>query len=101
MRTIVPAVKPQCAYYEMYGWQGMKDARMIPLPMQKKRVCSLVTDGKRNDIGTTMEAYAAAHLGQVDVQGALCKLRRSTGDCLTVNGYLGFRRYLAAAGDLR
>ena len=21
---IVPAVKPQCAYYEMYGWQGMK-----------------------------------------------------------------------------
>src|SRR5574344_1324248 len=21
---IVPAVKPQAAYYEMYGWQGMK-----------------------------------------------------------------------------
>ena len=21
---IVPAVKPQCAYYEMYGWQGVK-----------------------------------------------------------------------------
>ena len=21
---VVPAIKPQCAYYEMYGWQGMK-----------------------------------------------------------------------------
>ena len=23
---IVPAVKPQCAYYEMYGWQGGQNA---------------------------------------------------------------------------
>jgi len=24
LHDIVPAVKPQCAYYEQYGWQGMK-----------------------------------------------------------------------------
>ncbi len=29
----------------------------------------VITDGKRNDIGSTMEAYAAAHLGEVEVAG--------------------------------
>lgn len=29
----------------------------------------VITDGKRNDIGTTMEAYATAHLGKTDVFG--------------------------------
>ena len=32
---VVPAVKPQCAFYERFGWQGMK-----PLPMPRKRACS-------------------------------------------------------------
>lgn len=36
---VVPAVKPQCAFYERFGWQGMK-ARLKPLPMPRKRVCS-------------------------------------------------------------
>ena len=65
---IVPAVKPQCAYYEMYGWQGMK-ALHDTIAYAKEKGMFVVTDGKRNDIGTTMEAYAVAHLGQVDVQG--------------------------------
>ncbi|MGL4791280.1 MAG: orotidine-5'-phosphate decarboxylase, partial [Anaerotignaceae bacterium] len=42
---------------------------------------------KRNDIGTTMEAYAVAHLGEVDVNNQ--KIAPFLGDCLTVNGYLG------------
>lgn len=37
---IVPAVKPQCAYYEMYGWQGVKTLQRIPLPMRAKKGCS-------------------------------------------------------------
>lgn len=47
----------------------------------------VITDGKRNDIGTTMEAYAAAHLGTVLVEDELCV--PFGGDALTVNGYLG------------
>lgn len=83
---IVPAVKPQCAYYEMYGWQGVKTlAETMEYARQKGMF--VITDGKRNDIGTTMEAYAAGHLGQVDVNGEA--VTPFAGDALTVNGYLG------------
>lgn len=37
---IVPAVKPQAAYYEMYGWQGVK-ALCDTIAYAKSRVCSL------------------------------------------------------------
>lgn len=83
---IVPAVKPQCAYYEMYGWQGMK-ALHDTIAYAKEKGMFVITDGKRNDIGTTMEAYATAHLGKVDVEGTL--QTPFDGDSLTVNGYLG------------
>lgn len=83
---IVPAVKPQCAYYEMYGWQGMKTLRGT-ISYAKAKGMYVITDGKRNDIGTTMEAYAAAHLGETDIDGE--KYTAFGGDALTVNGYLG------------
>ena len=83
---IVPAVKPQCAYYEMYGWQGVK-ALYETVQYAKDKGLFVITDGKRNDIGTTMEAYAAAHLGTVTVNGA--DITPFDGDVLTVNGYLG------------
>jgi orotidine-5'-phosphate decarboxylase len=47
----------------------------------------VITDGKRNDIGATMEAYAAAHLGTVKVGDNICEPFGA--DALTVNGYLG------------
>lgn len=83
---IVPAVKPQCAYYEMYGWQGVK-ALYETVQYAKEKGLFVITDGKRNDIGTTMEAYAAAHLGTVTVNGT--DITPFDGDALTVNGYLG------------
>ena len=83
---IVPAVKPQCAYYEMYGWQGMKALRDT-IAYAKEKGMFVITDGKRNDIGTTMEAYAAAHLGKIEVEGT--QFAPFDGDSLTVNGYLG------------
>lgn len=83
---IVPAVKPQCAYYEMYGWQGVK-ALHDTIAYAKQKGMFVITDGKRNDIGTTMQAYAAAHLGTVEVEGDVCT--PFGGDALTVNGYLG------------
>ena len=83
---IVPAVKPQCADYELYGWPGVK-ALHDTIAYAKEKGLFGITDGKRNDIGATMTAYAAAHLGQVPVEGEL--VSPFGADALTVNGYLG------------
>ena len=69
---IVPAVKPQCAYYEMYGWQGVR-ALYETITYAKSKGLFVITDGKRNDIGSTMEAYAAAHLGRVKLGQKECE----------------------------
>ena len=83
---IVPAVKPQAAYYEMYGPAGVKTLYKTQEYARRKGMY-VITDGKRNDIGTTMEAYAVAHLGKVKVgENEFCPF---LGDALTVNGYLG------------
>ncbi len=83
---IVPAVKPQAAYYEMYGWQGVK-ALHETIEYAQKKGMFVIVDGKRNDIGATMEAYTNAYLGSADVDG---KAFEGFGaDALTVNGYLG------------
>ena len=83
---IVPAIKPQAAYYEMYGWYGMK-AFAETITYAQEKGMYVIIDGKRNDIGSTMEAYAAAHLGTVDLDGQIAT--PFGGDALTVNGYLG------------
>lgn len=83
---IVPAVKPQAAYYEMYGWQGVR-ALTETIAYAKSKGMFVITDGKRNDIGTTMEAYATAHLGVTDFDGT--EAAAFGADALTVNGYLG------------
>lgn len=83
---IVPAVKPQAAYYEMYGWQGVRTLTET-IAYAKSKGMFVITDGKRNDIGTTMEAYATAHLGVTDVDGT--EAAAFGADALTVNGYLG------------
>ena len=86
LSDIVPAVKPQAAYYEMYGWQGMR-ALQETIAYAKEKGLFVITDGKRNDIGATMEAYAAAHLGRTSVEGESFEAFGT--DALTVNGYLG------------
>ena len=83
---IVPAVKLQAAYYEMYGHHGVKTMERT-IRYAKLRGMYVITDGKRNDIGATMEAYAAAHLGTCMIGGTECEPFGA--DALTVNGYLG------------
>ena len=83
---IVPAVKPQAAYYEMYSPAGVKTLYKTQ-EYARSRGMYVITDAKRNDIGTTMEAYATAHLGRVRVGSA--EFEPFLGDALTVNGYLG------------
>ncbi|MEE5992315.1 MAG: orotidine-5'-phosphate decarboxylase [Oscillospiraceae bacterium] len=83
---IVPAIKPQAAYYEMYGWAGMKTLEDT-IRYARGKGMYVITDGKRNDIGATMQAYTTAHLGVVMIgENAL---EPFGADALTVNGYLG------------
>ena len=83
---LVPAIKPQAAYYEMYGWQGVK-ALAETIKYAQSKGLFVMTDGKRNDIGATMTAYAAAHLGETQVGSNTFEAFGA--DALTVNGYLG------------
>ena len=83
---IVPAVKPQAAYYEMYGVPGMA-ALHDTIQYAHEKGMYVILDGKRNDIGATMEAYTAAHLGTVEIAGQA--IEPFGADSLTVNGYLG------------
>ncbi len=83
---IVPAVKPQSAYYERLGWQGVK-VLYETVEYAKKRGMYVILDGKRNDIGSTASAYATAYLGTVDVGGTVCEPFGA--DALTVSPYLG------------
>ena len=83
---VVPAVKPQAAYYEMYGCYGVK-ALYKTIRYAQSKGMYVILDGKRNDIGATMEAYSAAYLGTTDVFGE--KEKPFGADSLTVNGYLG------------
>ncbi len=83
---IVPAIKPQAAYYEMYGHHGMKTLERT-IRYAKLKGMFVITDGKRNDIGATMEAYTNAHLGIVNIGDS--EHEPFGADALTVNGYLG------------
>ena len=86
IHDIVPAIKPQAAYYEMYGHYGIRTLEKT-IRYAKLNGMFVMTDGKRNDIGATMEAYTNAHLGVTAVGEN--ELEAFGADALTVNGYLG------------
>ncbi|MCL2697196.1 MAG: orotidine-5'-phosphate decarboxylase [Oscillospiraceae bacterium] len=86
IHKVVPAVKPQLAFYEMLGVEGIK-AFHKTIEYAKARGMYIIADGKRNDIGSTAEGYAAAYLGKVQV-GAN-EYEPFPADALTVNAYLG------------
>ncbi|MBN2982523.1 orotidine-5'-phosphate decarboxylase [Cohnella algarum] len=58
----VIAVKPQLAYYEIYGSDGMR-ALEKTIDYAKSRDLIVINDAKRGDIGPTSAAYARAFLG--------------------------------------
>ena len=82
----VPVVKFQAAFYEVYGPEGFL---ALHRTAQKARDQGLlvIMDGKRNDIGSTAEAYARAYLGRAQVGDGLEPIWPV--DALTVNPYLG------------
>ena len=60
---LVPAVKPQVAFFEQLGPPGMQ-ALADTIRYARERGLLVIADGKRNDIGSTAEAYADAWLGE-------------------------------------
>lgn len=78
---LVPVVKPQAAFFEQLGPAGMIAlAEVVQHAIQRDLI--VILDGKRNDIGTTAEAYAEAYLGRGEKSGW-------GSDSLTVSPYLG------------
>jgi len=78
----VPIVKPQLAFYEKFGIDGIK-AFSETIKYAKEKGLLVLADGKRNDIGSTATAYAEAYLSNA------CEDFGRNIDALTVNGYLG------------
>ena len=83
---IVPAVKPQSAMYEQFGIPGLSVFQRTVAYCKEKGLV-VIGDVKRGDIGSTSAAYAAGHLGKVQVGSA--KLSVFDEDFITVNPYLG------------
>lgn len=79
----VPAVKPQSAFFELYGAHG---AAAWDRVVRASHAAGLLVIGdvKRGDIDSTARAYAQAFL-----EGVSASDRDGTCDAITVNPYLG------------
>lgn len=78
---LVPAVKPQAAFFEQLGPHGMLALAEV---VDHAHAAGLIVimDAKRGDIGSTAAAYADAYLGPKPTSVWGC-------DSLTINPYLG------------
>lgn len=83
---LIPAVKPQIAMYEQFGIEGLK-AFQRTVNYCKEKDLIVIGDVKRGDIGSTSAAYAAGHLGKVQVGSKIYAAFDE--DFATVNPYLG------------
>ena len=83
---IVPAVKPQSAYYENLGWQGMEMLERT-IAYAKSKELFVIADIKRGYIGSTASAYAEGWLYGTEIEGEV--FPAFDADCVTLNGYMG------------
>ena len=83
---IIPAIKPQIAFYEMFGIPGMQ-AFKETCAYAKQKGMIVIADIKRGDIGSTAQGYSNAYLGKTtigDVEESIYDI-----DFVTVNPYMG------------
>jgi orotidine-5'-phosphate decarboxylase len=84
---IIPAIKTQFAYYEMYGVEGMKTLKST-IDYAHDKGMIVIADAKRNDIGATAQAYAAGIIGKTTlIDGSDATMIDA--DAITLNAYLG------------
>ena len=83
---IIPAIKPQIAFYEMFGVPGMV-AFKATCQYAKQKGMLVIADIKRGDIGSTAQGYSNAYLGKTnlgDIEQPIFDV-----DFVTINPYMG------------
>ena len=83
---IIPAIKPQLAYFEMMGPEGLRAFKEI-VDYAKSKDLIVIADAKRGDIGTTSQGYANTFLGETSLYDNKEKIYDA--DFVTVNPYMG------------
>lgn len=83
---IIPAIKPQIAFYEMFGLPGIKAFEETCIYAKEKGMI-VIADVKRGDIGSTAAGYSNAFLGKTPVGEK--KLSIYDVEFVTVNPYMG------------
>lgn len=84
VKDLVPAVKLQSAFYEIYAEEGFKALRESIKYAKGKGLITIV-DVKRNDIGNTAKQYADAFIGDEK------SLYGFKADIMTVTPFLGMK----------
>ena len=84
--NIIPAVKPQIAFYEMFGTDGIEVFSQT-CKYAKSKGMIVIADMKRGDIGTTAQGYSNAAIGKTPVGEKSYSIFDV--DFVTVNPYLG------------
>ena len=79
---LVPAVKPQVAFFERLGPAGVTALHQV-MKYARQQQLIVIADAKRGDIGSTAAGYADAWLDGTSSQAAF------PADAVTVNPYLG------------
>lgn len=83
---IIPAIKPQIAFYEMFGIPGMI-AFEETCKYAKQKGMIIIADIKRGDIGSTAQGYSNAYLGKTKIGNKEESIFDV--DFVTVNPYMG------------
>jgi len=99
LKDVIPAVKVQVAYYEMYGVDGMIAFRDT-VKYARENGLIVISDVKRNDIGSTAGAYSRAYIGKTTLADG-SKVTPFESDFITVNGYLGSDGILPFVADCK
>ena len=80
VRDTVAVVKPQSAFFEQFGPDGMAELQRLCSRLSQRGIL-VIADCKRGDVGHSMEAYARTWLGPD---------RAYAVSAMTLNPYLGF-----------
>lgn len=83
---IIPAVKVNIAFYEMYGIEGIKVFEKT-CKYAKEKGMVVIADIKRGDIGSTAQSYSNAFLGKTKIGETEESIFDV--DFVTVNPYMG------------
>jgi len=87
------SVKPQIAFYEIYGHWGLFAFEQTQKYARKKGL-QVITDAKRGDGGDTAKAYAAGHIGRIpmfadDFKTVIEVKSPLLADAVTIHAWIG------------